>query len=85
MRTWRSKRRMSQLELALASEVFYIGALGSKKTQGARQERLKEKGMSEIQLARIHGPIGLAIGAVGASEIAISIMAEMTRALRLGG
>lgn len=72
------------LALALTSEVFYIGALGSKKTQGARIERLKGKGLSEVQLARIHGPIGLNIGAVGASEIAISIMAEMTKALRLG-
>jgi xanthine dehydrogenase accessory factor len=72
------------LELALASEVFYIGALGSKKTQGSRLERLKGKGFSEAQLARIHGPIGLNIGAVGAQEIAISIMAEMTKALRLG-
>ena len=72
------------LALALNSEVFYIGALGSKKTQSSRQERLKEKGISDAQLARIHGPIGLAIGAVGASEIAISIMAEMTKALRLG-
>ena len=72
------------LELALASEVFYIGALGSKKTQSSRQQRLKEKGFDDAQLARIHGPIGLAIGAVGASEIAISIMAEMTKTLRLG-
>ncbi len=72
------------LELALASQVFYIGALGSKKTQGARLERLKAKGFSDEKLARIHGPIGLSIGAVGASEIAISIMAEMTKALRLG-
>ena len=72
------------LELALRSDVFYIGALGSKKTQGSRLERLDVKGFSEAQLARIHGPIGLNIGAVGAHEIAISIMAEMTKALRLG-
>lgn len=72
------------LALALTSEVFYIGALGSKKTQASRVERLKGKGLSDAQLARIHGPIGLNIGAVGASEIAISIMAEMTKALRLG-
>jgi len=72
------------LSLALKSEVFYIGALGSKKTQASRQERLKVAGFSEAQLARIHGPIGLPIGAKGAAEIAISIMAEMTRALRLG-
>jgi xanthine dehydrogenase accessory factor len=72
------------LELALRSEVFYIGALGSKKTQGSRRERLIAKGFSDTDLARIHGPIGLDIGAMGAPEIAISIMAEMTRALRLG-
>jgi len=72
------------LNLALKSEIFYIGALGSKKTQGSRQERLKTAGFSDEVLARIHGPIGLAIGAKGAAEIAISIMAEMTRALRLG-
>ena len=72
------------LDFALKSEVFYIGALGSRKTQGARQERLKAKGFTDEALARIHGPIGLSIGAVGATEIAISIMAEMTKALRLG-
>ena len=73
------------LELALKSEVFYIGALGSKKTQGTRMERLKSAGFDDSKLARIHGPIGLKIGAVGAPEIAISIMAEMTQSLRLGG
>jgi len=72
------------LELALRSQAFYIGALGSKKTQGSRLERLKAKGFSDNELFRIHGPIGLNIGAVGASEIAISIMAEMTKSLRLG-
>lgn len=72
------------LAMAMTSEVFYIGALGSKKTQAARLERMKARGMSEARLARIHGPIGLNIGAVGAEEIAISIMAEMTKALRLG-
>ena len=73
------------LDLTLKSEVFYIGALGSKKTQASRIERLKAKGFDDAALARIHGPIGLAIGAVGAPEIAISIMAEMTKCLRLGG
>lgn len=72
------------LHLALKSEVFYIGALGSKKTQASRAQRLKEAGFIDGQLARIHGPIGIAIGAKGAPEIAVSIMAEMTRALRLG-
>lgn len=72
------------LDLALRSEVFYIGALGSKKTQNARVERLKARGFTDQQIGRIHGPIGLNIGAVGAVEIAISIMAEMTQKLRLG-
>jgi xanthine dehydrogenase accessory factor len=72
------------LNLALKSDIFYIGALGSRKTQNGRHERLKAAGFSEEVLARIHGPIGLPIGAKGAAEIAISIMAEMTRALRLG-
>ena len=72
------------LNAALASDVFYIGALGSKKTQSSRAQRLKDSGFADEQLARIHGPIGLNIGAKGAPEIAVSIMAEMTRALRLG-
>lgn len=72
------------LDAALKSDVFYIGALGSKKTQASRQQRLREAGFTEEQIARIHGPIGIAIGAKGAPEIAVSIMAEMTRALRLG-
>lgn len=72
------------LHAALNSEVFYIGALGSKKTHGSRLDRLRKAGFSDDALARIHGPIGLAIGAQGAAEIAISIVGEMTRALRLG-
>lgn len=72
------------LDAALKSEVFYVGALGSKKTQALRAERLKKAGFTEQQIARIHGPIGLSIGAKGAPEIAVSIMAEVTRALRLG-
>jgi xanthine dehydrogenase accessory factor len=72
------------LALTLRSQAFYIGALGSKRTQGARVERLKAMGFSDTDIARIHGPIGLNIGAVGAVEIAISIMAEMTKCLRLG-
>ncbi len=72
------------LVLALRSKVFYIGALGSKKTQASRNERMKLAGFMDSDLARIHGPIGLNIGAVGGIEIAISIMAEMTKTLRLG-
>jgi xanthine dehydrogenase accessory factor len=67
---------------ALARECFYIGALGSKKTHGRRLERLKAQGISDNQLARIHAPIGLNIGAVSPPEIAVSIMAEITARLR---
>jgi len=72
------------LHIALESKVFYIGALGSKRTQATRKQRLTEAGFSETDLARIHGPIGIDIGAQGAPEIAIAIMAELTRVLRLG-
>jgi xanthine dehydrogenase accessory factor len=70
------------LEGALSSDAFYIAALGSKRTHGSRVERLKERGFSEAQIARIHGPAGLSLGAVSPAEIAISVMAEMTRVLR---
>src|SRR5713226_2079883 len=60
---------------ALARDCFYIGALGSKKTHGRRLERLKAQGISDAALARIHAPIGLDIGAVSPSEIAVAIMA----------
>jgi xanthine dehydrogenase accessory factor len=67
---------------ALNSGCFYIGALGSKKTHTARLARLQGLGMNDRQLARIHGPVGLAIGARSPAEIAISIVAEMTMRLR---
>jgi xanthine dehydrogenase accessory factor len=70
------------LEAALNSEAFYLGALGSKKTHAARLERLSAKGFGPDALARIHGPVGLAIGAKSPSEIALSILAQMTQTLR---
>jgi xanthine dehydrogenase accessory factor len=68
---------------ALERDCFYIGALGSRKTHGRRVERLKAQGIAEADLARIHAPIGLAIGAVSPAEIAVSILAEITARLRL--
>jgi xanthine dehydrogenase accessory factor len=68
---------------ALERECFYIGALGSKKTHGRRIERLKGEGASDAQLARIHAPIGLPIGAISPPEIAVAIMGEITSRLRL--
>jgi xanthine dehydrogenase accessory factor len=68
------------LQVALRSDAFYIGALGSRKTHAARCARLTEAGFSEADLARIHGPAGLAIGAKSPAEIAISVMAEITAA-----
>jgi len=70
------------LEVALGSSCFYIGALGSKKTQAARHKRLSNAGFEETTRARIHGPVGLNIGAKSPAEIAISIMAEITQTLR---
>src|ERR1700745_2410785 len=67
---------------ALARDCFYIGALGSKKTHARRVERLKASGIAEDALARIHAPIGLAIGAVSPAEIAVAIMGEITAQLR---
>ena len=67
---------------ALARDCFYIGALGSRKTHARRLDRLKQAGVSDADLARIHAPIGLDIGAVSPAEIAVAIMAQITERLR---
>lgn len=67
---------------ALGSDVFYLGCLGSKRTHAKRVARLQEAGFSNDQIAKIHAPVGLDIGARGPGEIAISIMAQITQRLR---
>ena len=66
------------LQTALRSPAFYIGALGSKKTHAARQGRLARAGFSSEEIARVNGPVGLAIGALSPAEIALSILAQIT-------
>jgi xanthine dehydrogenase accessory factor len=71
----------------LATDAFYIGALGSRRNQEKRRERLLEEGVSEDALERIHGPAGLDLGAHSPEETALSILAEIlaVRAGRAGG
>jgi xanthine dehydrogenase accessory factor len=68
------------LKIALPGPAFYVGALGSKTTQAKRRKRLLDEGLTEAQLDRLHGPIGLEIGAGTPEEIAMSIMAEIVAA-----
>lgn len=69
---------------ALQTDVFYIGCLGSTRTHAKRVARLQEKGFSEGNINRIHGPVGLNIGAKSPAEIAVSVMAELVQVLRRG-
>ena len=70
------------LHQALRSNCFYIGSLGSRRTHQSRTERLKAAGFSDDQIARIHGPIGLDIGAKSPAEIAVAVMGQITVNLR---
>ncbi len=70
------------LVAALRSPAFYIGALGSRRTHGARLERLAAAGFDDEALARIHGPIGMDLGAKSPAEIAVSVIAQVTQVLR---
>lgn len=70
------------LKAALATQAFYVGALGSRKSHASRRERLLVDGVTETDFNRIHGPVGLDIGAVSPQEIALSILADMVLHLR---
>ena len=72
------------LEVAIRSNAFYVAALGSRKTHKDRVSRLKEKGFTMAEIARIHGPAGLDIGSLEPAEIALSILSELISIHRKG-
>lgn len=69
------------LEIALKSDAFYIGSLGSRKTHTGRVERLTAAGFTDTEIGRIHAPVGLNIGSISPAEIAVSILAQITEVL----
>jgi xanthine dehydrogenase accessory factor len=69
------------LEVALKSDAFYIGALGSRKTHAGRVDRLTAAGFTEAEISRIHAPVGINIGSISPAEIAVSILAQITDVL----
>ena len=73
------------IELFLKSGVAYVGALGSKTTQEKRKAALRERGLTDEQLEKIHGPVGLEIGAENPEEIALSVIAEIVKVRRARG
>ena len=85
--THEEKFDLPALQGALATEAFYIGAMGSRRAQARRRERLLAAGVGEEELERIHGPCGLDLGAEAAAETALSILAEIVavRNGRAGG
>jgi xanthine dehydrogenase accessory factor len=72
------------IQAALASDCFYLGCLGSSRTHAKRLDRLRAAGIPEAQIARIHAPVGLDIGAKTPAEIAVSVLAQITQTLRRG-
>ena len=70
------------LTVALRSPAFYVGCLGSKRTHAKRVERLKAQGLTDAEIGRIHGPVGLSINAISPAEIAISILGQITQVRR---
>jgi xanthine dehydrogenase accessory factor len=70
---------------ALQANCFYVGALGSRKTHAKRVERLLAAGVTEAEMARVHAPIGLAIGAASPAEIAVAVLGEIISAFRSRG
>ncbi len=73
------------IEMALKAGSFYVGALGSRKTHAKRVERLKEAGLDEAAIGRIHAPIGVDIGAASPAEIAVAVLAQVIGAFRRRG